>query len=278
LYFRFLTALGAIGGLLALAISSLSTSTSIQGLWSLGFGQVHGETLITGWALEGLASETPAVTANVLIANLPQALLSFLYLTLNGLLTSMFLADEWSHFSKERKSLRVSSPTGLQRRTYFLQLPYRIAFPLLAMSGLLHWLVSQSIFLAVVSEYDEVGNEKNRIAIATCGFSPIAMICVMVAGGCIITFALALGFRKFPPEMPIAGSCSMAISAACHSAPGEGVIASTEALQWGVVPWMLSAEGAGHCCFSRDRVGLPIPGHMYAGVIGEKTGDLDPRK
>jgi hypothetical protein len=71
----------------------------------------------------------------------------------------MFLADEWSHFAKERKPLRVSSPTGL---TYFLQLPYRIALPLLVMSGLLHWLVSQSIFLAVVSEYDEIGNEKNR--------------------------------------------------------------------------------------------------------------------
>jgi hypothetical protein len=273
-----LFALGAIGGFLGWTIPYLSTSTSIQGLWSLGFGQVHGEALIAGWALESLTSETSAITANILIANLPQALLSFLYLTLNGLLTSMFLADEWSHFAKERKSLRVSSPTGLQRKTYFLQLPYRIAIPLLVMSGLLHWLVSQSIFLAVVSEYDEVGNEKNRIAIATCGFSPIAMICVIVAGGCITIFAITLGFRKFPPEMPIAGSCSMAISAACHSAPGEGVTASTEALQWGVVPWMLSAEGAGHCCFSKDRVGLPIPGHMYAGVMGGKTGDLDHRK
>jgi hypothetical protein len=113
------------------------------------------------------------------------------------------------------------------------------------------------------------------MAIATCGFSPLAMICVMVVGGCIIAFALTLGSRKFPPEMPIVGSCSMAISAACHSAPGEGIIASTEALQWGVVPGMLSAEGAGHCCFSRHKVELPEPGHMYAGVIGQKTGDLD---
>jgi len=212
LHFRFLTALGVIGGLLALAISSLSTSRSIQGLWSLGFGQIHGEALITGWALEDLTSETSAVTANVLIANSPQALLSFLYLTLNGLLTSMFLADEWSRFAKERKPLRVSSPTGLQRRTYFLQLPYRIALPLLVMSGLLHWLVSQSIFLAIVSEYDEVGSEKNRIAIATCGFSPIAMICVMMAGGCIIAFALTLGFRKFPPEMAVAAWPSLQLA------------------------------------------------------------------
>lgn len=35
----------------------------------------------------------------ILLVNLPQVLLSFLYLTYNGLFTSMLLAKEWSEFA-----------------------------------------------------------------------------------------------------------------------------------------------------------------------------------
>lgn len=246
----FAIALIVIGSLLGWAISSLPDPKSIKTLWSLGLGRVHPQALIEGWAIANLSSGNSQILASVLIANLPQALLSFLYLTLNGLCTSMFLADEWSRFGRYRKPLRVSTPKMGQRKTYFLQLPYRIALPLMGMSGLLHWLVSQSIFLAVVAEYDAEGNLLNSVAVATCGFSPVA---------------IGLGCRRFDGSMPLVGSCSAAISAACHAPPWDSH-ASTQALQWGSVSGMTSPDGIGHCCFSSGVVSDPVPGQEYAGI------------
>ena len=106
-----------IGGLLSWDISSLPDSKSVKTLWGFGFGTVHPQALISGWSIENISSPNSQILASVLIANLPQALLSFLYLTMNGLCTSMFLADEWSRFGRHRKPLRISTPREGQRKT-----------------------------------------------------------------------------------------------------------------------------------------------------------------
>jgi hypothetical protein len=67
----------------------------------------------------------------------------------------MLMAKEWSDFAHERKALRVTTPSGGQRSTHYLQLPYGYALPLLAASAVLHWLTSQAIFLD--SKYNVLG-------------------------------------------------------------------------------------------------------------------------
>jgi hypothetical protein len=215
----FAIALIVIGGLLSWAISSLPESKSVKTLWGFGFGTVHPQALISGWSIENISSPNSQILTSVLIANLPQPLLSFLYLTMNGFCTSMFLADEWSRFGRHRKPIRVSTPGEGQRKTYFLQLPFRITLPLIAMSSLPHWLVSQSIFLEVVAEYGTEGDIYDSVAVAICGFSPFAMICVLIAGGIIVIFAIGFGHRGFDGSMPLVGSCNAATSAACHAPP-----------------------------------------------------------
>ncbi|KAF3009632.1 hypothetical protein E8E13_007344 [Curvularia kusanoi] len=84
------------------------------------------------------------------IANSPQLLLSIIFLYFNNLFTSMALAYEWSKFGSRRKGLRVTRPRGEQRETYFLQLPLKIGVPLNALSGILHWLASQMLFVVRV--------------------------------------------------------------------------------------------------------------------------------
>jgi hypothetical protein len=250
--------------LLTLAImlmSSPADKKSLRDLWKLGFGQVHPDVLIGPWALDSIQSYGLAITANILIANLPQAVLSFLYVLVNGLLTSLFLAQEWSGYAQERKALRVSSRRGQQRRTYFLSLPYRISIPLLIMCGLLHWLCSQSIFLAVVSQYSEEGKLIDPFAIATCGFSPLAMMATLLVGVCILAGILALGFRRLDCSMPLAGTCSAAISAACHESKPD---ASLKPLQWGALPGADVQSDIGHCCFSSCAVVEPTAGKKYA--------------
>lgn len=120
---------------------------------SVGFGTLHPAAIITGWAIEFNPNPAQQVLISALIANIPQLVLSFLYVNLNSLVTCVWLASEWNDYAVERKPLRVSIPSGEQRSTYFLQLPYRASLPLIAVSGLLHWPSSQSLFLDVVAEY-----------------------------------------------------------------------------------------------------------------------------
>jgi len=92
---------------------------NIKELYALGFGSVNANSVI-GVAPKGLIATT-------LFANLPQGILSFLYLTYNGLLTCMLGSYEWSRFARFRRPLRVTAPDESQRSTYYLQLPYTYA-------------------------------------------------------------------------------------------------------------------------------------------------------
>ena len=231
-------------------------------LWSLGYGGVSPETMID---LYGKFWEN--LIPMILLANLPQVLLSFLYLTYNSLFTSMLLAEEWSGFAHQRKTLRVTCPVGKQRSTYWLQLPYLYGIPLLVMSGILHWLVSQSIFLVRVAVEDnfsstttDIGHRLGEEIVSTCGYSPIAIITVIPLGVLLLLILIVNGFRKCKEGMPLAGSCSAAISAACHR-PKEDLDAAVLPVLWGAV----STEGdIGHCCFTSFNVSTPMKGKPYA--------------
>lgn len=219
----------------------------------LGFGRVVPAAIISSWAISNLRSADQQIVASILIANLPQLVLSGLYLSINGLLTNMWMAAEWSDFAHERKYLRVSTPKGAQRSTHFLSLPYRIALPLMVSLGLLHWLVSQSIFLAVAANYDTKGNLIDATSIASCGFSPSAMIAVLIAGAAVVGATVWIGRRKLDPTMPLVGSCSATISAACYR-PEWDVDAATKAVQYGVVPSLEGVDGERRACFTSGDV------------------------
>jgi hypothetical protein len=101
------------------SISGTTTlgTTQISALYTLGFGTVSPNSIVN--------FETGGLLPTVLFANLPQTILSFLYLFYNGLYSSFLGANEWSKYGHTRKSLRVTDPRGSQRSTYFLQLPYK---------------------------------------------------------------------------------------------------------------------------------------------------------
>lgn len=251
--------------LLAMAINAISSTA--QSIWSIGLGKVNSAAIIRGWMLSSKGSETERILASILVANVPQTIFSFIYLQLNGLLTSMWLSKEWKGFEFKRKALRVSRPKGNQRSKHFLQLPYRAAIPMLAIAGLLHWILSQSIFLAVVAEYGNDGRLVNATTVGTCGFSPLATIFVIASAGCLVVGVIALGQRKFEGAMPLAGSCSAAISAACHR-PDWDKDASQQPVQWGVFQDSYSHGGIGHCSITSADVQPVQQGEWYAGIRG----------
>jgi hypothetical protein len=115
---------------------------SASGLWKVGFGTVNSNNLM---------NITVSLIGGVLFANTPQALLSYLYLAYNALYTNLFVAHGFTSYMHERKALRVTAPRGKQRDTYWLNVPFRYAIPMTVMSGLFHWLASQSIFMVQIT-------------------------------------------------------------------------------------------------------------------------------
>lgn len=261
-------AIGTVLGLLIWTVRWISFVSAINtsDIFDFGFGAVDARALINS------ASFPTNMAALALIANLPQLILSLLYFAYNGLFTAMLGSFEWMSYAHKRKGLRLSrKPAGAQRSTYFLQLPYRFGVPLVILSGTLHWLVSQSIFVVAFDIYDELGELQTTdigwqysAVTRTCGYSPIAMLAVVIVGGAMLVAVVAFGYIPYKRGMPLVGSCSLAISAACHPdiRSGAGDVAqSEEKLKWGVVSTGL--DGIGHCAYSSEDVGLIVEGRTY---------------
>ena len=175
-------------------------------IWSVGFGTVDAGYLVHG-------TINAPILANALIVNLPQLMLSVVYVICNTLLTSMLRSAEYSSFSLRRQSLRVSEPTGIQRSTYWLQLPFRYATPLIVVSGVLHWVVSESVFLVNITV---TGNAPGS-STSACGWSEAALICVLILLGLAVAILLGIAFfRRYPPGLVAEDLGSMAISKRCH--------------------------------------------------------------
>ncbi len=249
---------------LAVAISflglGLAKMPSTDGIWDSGLGTVQSNTIIynNNWPGD--------LIPNVLIANVPQLIYSVLYVLANGIFTNMALAGEWNSFSNNRKGLRVStSPQGNQRTSHFLSLPYRFGLPFIGLTTLLHWLISQSIFLVSVNAYDESVRRYPRSDVMALGYSPLAIIITICVGILLPAGSLLLGSRRFKSGMPIAGSCSLAIAAACHprakTDDDDELDIEYRRLKWGAEP--CPPDEIGHCAFSDANVTMPMDGVLY---------------
>ena len=74
----------------------------------------------------------------------------------------------------------------MQRSTYRLTLPYSRGIPLLVVFGVLHWLVSQSLFLARLDVYDR--DDDIVTSVSSCRYTLIAtIISLILVAICIIT-------------------------------------------------------------------------------------------
>ena len=80
----------------------------------------------------------------------------------------------------------------------------------MTLSGLLHWLTSQSIFLARVDISDPFGRDTPE-PISTVGYSCIGIIFVLMLGIFALLTATGMGYKSFAAEVTTAGSCSAAI-------------------------------------------------------------------
>lgn len=126
-----------------------------------------------------------------MIVNSPQVIVTLLYLPYNHLLTSMLLANEISSYAVgyKRKHLRAAFPVANQRPAYYQQVPWRYSIPLMIAMGLLHYLVSQTLFVQVIDLYDVNGKFWSGPSQILPGYSlPALLACI--AWGFVMLFVL----------------------------------------------------------------------------------------
>ena len=163
----------------------------------------------------------------------------------------MLVADEWNGFIRERQTLRMSSPQGTQRSSYFLSLPYGYAVPLMIISGTLQWLISQSVFViqTIAMAYGDSFYRYPVYDSSLIGYSNIGTIYCLIVGSVMVIALVMLGFcnsyrpreydkkQKTNPQsytMPLVSTCSAAISAACHR-PDDDYDSHLLPVKWGFV-------------------------------------------
>jgi hypothetical protein len=251
-----ITTLAVAGFLLVTAHTRLSED-GVDSLKAVGFGAISSKTMIATYLP---STGTQGLLANVLVANMPQLIISCLYLLYNGLFTSMCLADEYSNYSIRRKSLRVTSPHGSQRSTHWLHLPYVYSLPLLIASTVLHWSISQSIFFVGIDVYSGTELIMTNFGL---GYSLQPIILNILLGSLMLFALVGIGFRKLQGKIPLANTNSFAIAAACHR-PEEDENAAVEGVMWGEVHTGSDSE-IGHCSFTSMDVTAPVEGKLYAG-------------
>ena len=133
----------------------------------------------------------------------------------------MVMSREFAEYARKRCGLRVTSPQGYQRSTFWLSLPYKFALPLLAASTLLHWLISQAIYLVEIRCMTSAGDPDPKCAVNAVGWSLEGTVSALAVAVAIILYPIALGFQRYPSGVPLVRNNSFAISSACHPLPGK---------------------------------------------------------
>lgn len=221
----------------------------------LGMGNPSGLFLFGVWAGDGqpdvpsLANNqlTPwDILRNVALANTPQLAMTIAYYIWNSHLTVMIAAREYDVYAapteraevkdgvKTKQSLRVTYPQEKtdQRASHFLTIPLNYWVWNTILWTALHWFASQAVFFARVDLLDH-WLEIAPFSISQVGYSVLGIICFFALAAVVLFFAVGISVRRLENRMPLAATCSGALSAACH--PRDPRIRHHEKkVHWGV--------------------------------------------
>jgi hypothetical protein len=158
------------------------------------------------------------------------------------------------------------------------------------LSGVLHWLLSQSLFVVSI-EFDhtrlwsdgddvtsqnfpqaETGPATSVQEYITCGYSINAVLGALVVGAVALVLVVGVGWRRLESSgIPVVGSCSAAIGACCQLGDGSvsSVVERPEKKGWSGRPECEPLEQGENGSAAYERV-------MW-GEVGEETPIHDSR-
>jgi hypothetical protein len=136
-----------------------------------------------------------------------------------------------NHHHRPTQQKNSPDSTITLRNTYWLQLPYSYAVPLMLISVATHWLLSQAFFLLSVPYVENYGGV--FASYISRGFSAMAIISGIVLRALILISIVISAFQRYPKRIKFACCSSVAISATCHPLPDENDV--TAPVRWRVV-------------------------------------------
>ncbi|KAF1845091.1 uncharacterized protein K460DRAFT_394825 [Cucurbitaria berberidis CBS 394.84] len=199
----------------------------------LGIGNPSGLFLFGEWSNWDPARVVPqtrwGVMRNVIQANTPQLALSMAYYLWNSHMTVMIAAYEYDMYAAttkgadgiplptDRRSLYVTNPqVGTdQKATPFLVVPFKYWIANSVLWSVLHWLASQAVFFVRVDMLNH-WKQVSLFSVSQVGYSIMGFLCSFAVSFIVFGFAMWIGAKKFRNRMPLAATCSGALSAACH--------------------------------------------------------------
>ena len=140
----------------------------------------------------------------------------------------MLVASELNELVKTPATLRVTIPTQGALNTHYLAVKPHYTSILLVALVLLHLLTTQAFNVVAIYTYNVLGHYSHQRI--TYGISTSSALLALALGFvmlCVLAFALE---RKLDASMPVVGSCSMAISAACS---GGDVVMGLRKVRYG---------------------------------------------
>lgn len=205
------------------------------------------------------------IVPTLLTANIPQLGFSLLYVFYTNIWAKLLIAHEFDRMTTSKKGLRVSERRkGEQRTSHFFTLPARYALPLMLCSAVLHWLCSQSLFMARYDGVNSDGKSDNSDQIVRLAYNIPGMTALIA-----VTFAMAIvtvciaGSRRLRTGLGEV-AMSVVISGACHLKRHEDEPWKRK-VQWGDVGHEEVEDGQiiRHCAFSSLEIRSPTEGFLY---------------
>lgn len=226
--------------------------------------------------------------AATLLASVPHLLAALLYLTLNALLSTYFVAAEFSSFAipDAPRPLRLSSRArGSQVTSLYITLPRPYSWLLVLLFAAVSFTSSTSLVVVAV--------DAPSTQLAALSLSPtplLATLCLLLA---LLTIPLLLGLRKadatasyvngHPAGNPLAlalrgGTCSAVLSAKCPPAPPRSPhttatgmserevlsgVDATQPVSWGVIREGVGMQ-VGRAGFMNGEAAMIGVGRAYA--------------
>ncbi|KAM0755909.1 hypothetical protein T439DRAFT_351645 [Meredithblackwellia eburnea MCA 4105] len=196
-YFYWLLSVCAAGALFGLIIGD-----SIGEMFKLGFGAV-GFDWFSIPDTAGFAS-----LATMAIANSPQFWLSSAYFTYSSAITQIYQEYEWQKFYMRSTHLRttIQHPFLRTKKTRWLQLPLLASASLMALGGIMHWLVSLT---ASITDIISDGAHSSTLVI-----TPEPLFVLVIVAGCLVLGITIFYCMRLKYKMPILNNSLGVLAAA----------------------------------------------------------------
>ena len=197
----------------------------------------------------------------VIMANLPQVWSTIAYLTWNNQITRIWLEREWRSFyrSHQRPRLSISSREPGIQSARWQQLPYWLTMVLMSISVLLHWLVSQTLFVVEIYFSDT-----KLASVFHLHYSPLAIISVGTIATSLVFGITVYYFVPIRSWMPLMAGSTRVVFDSCFRLPTTGLPRS--GIGWGDI-----STGNERVAGFGAVVARMVEGVRYPGLISEES-------